>query len=83
MQHERPSFWFPVKTYGWGWGLPVRWQGWLVLITYLAIVWGSIALFDDDKLVLVSIIAPATLVFALVAIRTTRGGFRWRWGGRE
>ncbi len=27
---DRPAFWFPVKRYGWGWGLPVRWQGWVV-----------------------------------------------------
>jgi hypothetical protein len=22
--------WFPAKRYGWGWGLPLVWQGWLV-----------------------------------------------------
>jgi hypothetical protein len=21
------DFWFPAKRYGWGWGLPVKWQG--------------------------------------------------------
>lgn len=31
---------FPAKRYGWGWGLPVAWQGWLVIALYalLAIV---------------------------------------------
>jgi hypothetical protein len=24
-------YWFPAKRYGWGWGLPVTWQGWAVL----------------------------------------------------
>lgn len=28
------DFWFPLKTYGWGWGLPVAWQGWVVLAVY-------------------------------------------------
>ena len=36
--NDQPRFWFPVKRYGWGWGLPVRWQGWVVLAAYLALV---------------------------------------------
>jgi hypothetical protein len=31
-------YWFPAKRYGWGWGLPSAWQGWLVLAAYLAAV---------------------------------------------
>ncbi|MDN0075220.1 hypothetical protein QU481_09995 [Crenobacter sp. SG2303] len=30
-----PKYWFPAKRYGWGWGLPSTWQGWLVLGVYL------------------------------------------------
>jgi hypothetical protein len=29
MQTER-KYWFPAKRYGWGWGIPSSWQGWLV-----------------------------------------------------
>ena len=29
MQTER-KYWFPAKRYGWGWGMPNTWQGWLV-----------------------------------------------------
>lgn len=29
-------YWFPRKTIGWGWGLPVAWQGWVVLVAYLS-----------------------------------------------
>ncbi len=25
------KYWFPAKRYGWGWGIPNVWQGWLVL----------------------------------------------------
>ncbi|MBC8738930.1 hypothetical protein F6X40_19420 [Paraburkholderia sp. UCT31] len=28
------EYWFPAKRYGWGLGLPVRWQGWLTLLAY-------------------------------------------------
>jgi hypothetical protein len=27
--------WFPAKRYGYGWGLPRRWPGWLVFIGYV------------------------------------------------
>lgn len=28
---QQASYWFPAKRYGWGWGLPSSWQGWVVL----------------------------------------------------
>ena len=28
------GFWFPAKPYGWGWGPPVTWQGWVVMAVY-------------------------------------------------
>ena len=31
------DYWFPAKRYGWGWGLPIRWQGWVVMGVFLAI----------------------------------------------
>lgn len=30
-------FWFPKKKTGYGWGLPVTWQGWVVFLGYLAL----------------------------------------------
>ncbi|QLI80139.1 hypothetical protein HZU75_00505 [Chitinibacter fontanus] len=32
---DAPQYWFYAKRYGWGWGLPSCWQGWLVLATYV------------------------------------------------
>jgi hypothetical protein len=32
---ELKKFWFPKKKYGVGWGLPITWQGWAILLTYL------------------------------------------------
>ena len=36
-------YWFPAKPYGtgYGWGLPITWQGWGVLVTYLSLVIGA------------------------------------------
>ena len=37
--HTQPkNYWFPAKRYGWGWGLPSAWQGWVVLLVYLAVI---------------------------------------------
>jgi hypothetical protein len=36
MQPES-RYWFPAKHYGWGWGPPRTWQGWLVLATLLGL----------------------------------------------
>ncbi len=30
--------WFPAVRYGWGWGPPVTWQGWLVLAGFLVLL---------------------------------------------
>jgi hypothetical protein len=35
-------YWFPAKRYGWGWGLPVTWQGWLVAFIALTVAGGFV-----------------------------------------
>ena len=35
---ERLSYWFPAKRYGWGWGIPTVWQGWVVLLAFFALL---------------------------------------------
>ena len=27
-------YWFPAKRYGWGWGFPITWEGWLTLAVF-------------------------------------------------
>ncbi len=31
------NIWFPAKKYGYGWGMPVVWQGWVVLLGTFAV----------------------------------------------
>ncbi|WP_225540393.1 hypothetical protein [Xanthomonas sp. XNM01] len=33
---QRAPYWFPAKTHGIGWGVPDVWQGWAVLLAYVA-----------------------------------------------
>jgi hypothetical protein len=38
MDNDELRYWFHAKRYGWGWGMPASWQGWVVLVGWLAIV---------------------------------------------
>ena len=35
---ESKKYWFQKKRYGWGWGLPVAWQGCFVLVIYVVLL---------------------------------------------
>ena len=75
--------WFAPKRYGIGAGLPVSWQGWLVLGLYLAAVIFAGLFLDGKPLAQGAILVSATAAFLLVVARTTRGGWRWRWGDKK
>jgi hypothetical protein len=79
---NRPE-WFSAKRFGYGSAMPCSWQGWLVTAAYFAISIASAFFFARQPLVLLSLIIPATAIFLLVAARTTKGGWRWRWGDRD
>ena len=32
------QYWFRAKRCCWGWGLPSRWQGWAVLVAFVALL---------------------------------------------
>jgi hypothetical protein len=40
------QYWFPVRParYGWGWGMPVIWQGWVAYLVFVAAMVGGIML---------------------------------------
>ena len=73
-------FWFPAKRYGWGWGLPIAWQGWIVLAVWVAAVAvGAVFLAGRHGLgYAVFMIVMAAL---LICICYAKGEPpRWRWG---
>jgi hypothetical protein len=82
MSDDGPE-WFSPKRYGYGSGLPISWQGWALTLTYVAIAIGISLLFKDQPLVLFAIMVPVTVVFCVIAARTTKGGWRWRWGEKD
>jgi hypothetical protein len=74
------KFWFPAKHYGWGWGLPVSWQGWLVLAIFLGLLLGGAPIFVPKRPE-----AYFLYVFVLSVLLTAVAWLkgeppRWRWG---
>jgi len=77
------DIWFPAKKYGYGWGLPRCWQGWVVLGTYIALLaLGGVA-FIGTKRAPYFVLWLTFLSVALIAICTWKGEpLRWRWRGK-
>jgi hypothetical protein len=75
--------WFAPKRYGIGSGLPIRWQGWVVLGIFLAAIGATIIVWGDRPEITTPLILIQALFLMLICARTTRGGWRWRWGGED
>lgn len=75
--------WFAPKRFGLGAGLPIAWQGWAVLGTYLAALAACLWLLGGDNSAALAIMLPVTALMIVITWRTTRGGWRWRWGTED
>ncbi len=73
--------WFPAVRYGWGWGPPVTWQGWLVLAGFLVLLVAGAYLFPPKEKVFQFLVYTAGIVGALLAVCYAKGERpAWRWG---
>ena len=81
MASDDDKFWFHAKTYGWGWGLPARWQGWVVLVIYLAAVVATVRMLPGQRGLVV--MAMLTVLLIVVVAFTGERPARWRWGRRK
>jgi len=78
------KYWFPAKRYGWGWGPPTTWQGWVVLAIYLIII-VLVSYFippDHHPVVFAAGLMISTALFVLICWRKGEPP-RWRWGGTD
>jgi len=76
------SFWFAPKRYGYG-AVPISWQGWALMLGFVLACVADALLFIRTPLIFVAMLVPLTVTFIVIAARTTRGGWRWRWGEEE
>ena len=75
--------WFAPKRYGLGASYPISWQGFAVTLAYVAAVIAGTTIYARNKLVIAAIVIPLTFTFVVIVSRTTRGGWRWRWGKKD
>ena len=84
MTRDNGEYWLAPKRCGYGAGLPLTWQGWLVCLVYcMAMTLAASLLVESTILGFVAVTGTATAAFLLVCARRTRGGWRWRWSGAE
>lgn len=77
-------YWFKAKRYGWGWGLPATWEGWLVFGAYVAVavlggIWADGTRHEGAFL---GVLVLLTAIFVLICLRTGEPP-KWRWGDRR
>ncbi len=80
---DKNRYWFPAKRYGWGWGPPNCWQGWLVILAYIALLSGGAFLLHPDKHLAFFIgyaVALTTVLIIICWLKGEKPG--WRWGGK-
>lgn len=82
MPLPKEQAWFPIKRYGYGWGLPCQWQGWLSLIVYISVVTLNHYIFSLElKYSLIYTLVLTILFILLVYIKGENS--RWQWGDHK
>ncbi|BEV00620.1 hypothetical protein [Novosphingobium olei] len=80
MTFKTPAPWFAAKRYGYGAGMPIAWQGWALLVTYIVAMALSNAMLSGWQRPVA--MGVATVLLVVIASRRTQGGWRWR-NGRD
>ena len=80
MSLPREQAWFAAKRYGYGWSLPLRWQGWVGVVIYTAaMVITGLSLSRRHPAIFGGCLVLFTA--AMIAVCVIKGEApRWRWG---
>jgi hypothetical protein len=80
---EPKQYWFPAMRYGWGWGLPIAWQGWVAWIAFLGLMVAGDFIFPPNEDILRFALYAAVVVVIFVATLFAKGEPpKWRWRRR-
>jgi uncharacterized membrane protein YhaH (DUF805 family) len=75
-------YWFRAKRYGWGWGLPCSWQGWVVLLVWLAAFLAGVRFLP--RWLPAHLAFMVVMVVLLLMVCYCKGEPpAWRWGDRQ
>jgi len=74
-------YWFPAKRYGWGWGLPIAWQGWAVLFGFLGLIFAGAVSIRPHQHLIGFIVYVVVMICLFTGVCWLKGEpARWRWG---
>jgi len=77
------QYWFPAKRYGWGWGIPATWQGWVVVVVFFILLSLGVIMVPPQRSLTMFIAYVAILSVVLTGVCWSKGEPpRWRWGGK-
>ncbi|MDE8348131.1 MAG: hypothetical protein POG74_01420 [Acidocella sp.] len=72
-------YWFRAKRHGWGWGLPLTWEGWASLAVFMALVVAAVVVFPPYRALVPFVVCVVALNGLLVAVCWLKGEPpRWR-----
>lgn len=78
---NRTTPWFAPKRFGYGAGLPLVWQGWVLLISHIVLILGTTLALAPQSPLAATVVALALAIAPLpIYARHTQGGWRWRSG---
>jgi hypothetical protein len=80
MQTNETRVWFPAKKYGWGWGPPCAWQGWVVFAIWLALLGGGAVFLTVQNAALYGAYAMVISLGLFMLLLAKGEKPRWRWG---
>jgi hypothetical protein len=74
--------WFRAKKFGYGAGLPFKWQGWVLLGVYALALVPLVLISKQDgavpKIVSMALILVVTAILLVTVRKRTEGGWKWR-----
>jgi len=80
-EQPEPRYWFPAKRYGWGWGPPCTWEGWLVLLAFCGLLFTAGFVSIRNQNLPAFFVSVFCLNCGLIAICFWKGEPpKWRWG---
>jgi len=71
------GYWFKAKLYGWGW-VPAKWQGWLIVSIWIAIVVLYLSV-GQDSLLANWLVIISTIILLYISYRKGEKP-HWQWG---
>ena len=74
--------WFEPTRYGYG-ATPISWQGWAITLLFSAAVIAAAIFLHDREEVMYAVLVPLSALLLFITVKTTKRGWRWRWGDKK